>query len=202
MRLLKNKKGAEETSSFMIWLIVGVLLLILIIGYTTGFFGKLGTLMGLTSGLDMEAMAQSCAKFAALSGTQNFAFCTFKEVTLADGRTANVNCLYTPIFEKLDQGITCPSSYNALEFCKGKNASLSASKFKNILVSNDKSADIVKCSDLLAKTILPVSKSCNDPIINGAWVPDCQGAVEYTEFAADKAQHLNEKCCIAGTIAA
>ena len=114
-----NKRGAELAIGTLIIIILGVVVLVLlIVGFTTGFdffFGK----FELLPGQDLETIAQSCR--LAAQGDLKIDYCSFKEIEI-DGEKEFVNCKDERLKSSLEdlKNIDCVAPYTTESYCINK----------------------------------------------------------------------------------
>ena len=122
MRKVVNKKGQGlSTTTLVLLILAGLVLVVVVIGFTTGWgyiFDKIGLLPG-----DLEAAAQSCG-FSATSGLKTSYCNEFKEIRIS-GKKQYVNCQYLEgiaTFDTLPEGTCANTTVNKLakDLCVNK----------------------------------------------------------------------------------
>lgn len=138
---MENKRGQEGlTIGTLLLIILGVVVLVvLIIGATTGFdfiFGK----FKLLPGQDLQSVVKSCE----ISAQNNLKadYCKqFKEVTLPSGQESSINCEYVKeqgLLTEVDNVPTCAENEEVL-FCQSIKAKEGERYKPGELVINGKS---------------------------------------------------------------
>ena len=108
-----GKRGQQFSLTTILIIVIGIIALVLVALFVSGFFGDISRKAGQTPGQDLQIVAKSCE--LANSGNLNIDFCTFKEVKV-NGNVEYVNCEDSRVQQGNSWDLKCDKS-SLKSFC-------------------------------------------------------------------------------------